>query len=67
MFQLTRYEKDKLKQVLSDNKYDPLLDLEETCDGSKSYHFEVYPSNIGDTVYVVFYGEKTLLSDIDSF
>jgi hypothetical protein len=65
--QLTDYEKARRDEILVAQNYDALSDLEETCDGSKSYHYEIHPSNIGDSIFLVFKGEKYFLSDPDSF
>lgn len=46
--------------------YDGQIDLEEDCCGAKSYHYEVHPSNLCDTVYVVYKGMKHLISDLDN-
>lgn len=46
--------------------YDGLADLEEDCCGATSYHYEVHPSGIGDSVYVVFKGTRHLISDFEN-
>lgn len=60
---LTEYETRVRDEALKTANYDLLADLEETCEGSRSFHYEVHPSGIGDTIYLVFKGEKTLLND----
>lgn len=67
MFALTEYEEKKRDEILRERNYDAMADLEETCEGSKSYYYQVHPSNIGDDVYLVYKGEKFYLSDPDSF
>lgn len=64
---LTDFEKSRRDEILTSKGYDAMSDLEETCDGAKSYHYEVHPSNIGDDVYLCFKGLKYYISDPDSF
>lgn len=64
---LTQYEVDKRDEILAAGGYDLMTDIEETCEGSRSYHYIVRPSGIGDSVYLVFNGEETFISDPDSF
>lgn len=63
-FQHTLNEKQKgiLKRFLS-TRSRPEIYLEETCEGSTDYHFEIRPSGIGDTVYCVCQGERVWLDD----
>lgn len=64
---LTPYEEAKKNEILSSERYDYLSDLEETWEGSRSYHYKVVPSNIGDEVFLVFKGQEFYISDPDSF
>lgn len=70
MLKLNDIEKTTVEGLLRKWGYDDkarLNDLEEDCSGAKSYYFEVYPSNIGDSVYLIYKDKKEFISDIDSF
>lgn len=67
ILELTPFEKARRDEVLKAEGHDYLADLEETCEGSASYHYEVHTSNIGDSLYLVYKGKKTFLSDPESF
>lgn len=41
----------------------PDVFLEEDCCGTKDYHFEIHPSGIGDSIYLVCNGERIWLDD----
>lgn len=64
---LTEYEVAQRDELLKRLGHDAMADLEETCEGSASYHYEVHPSGIGDSVYLVFRGERHYISDPASF
>lgn len=64
---LTPFEETKRDEILKNLGHDALDDLEETCEGSASYHYEVHPSGIGDSIFLCYMGERHYISDPDSF
>ncbi len=65
--QLSEYEFERQREYLNKIGYNRSLDFQEDCTGMPNYHYEVYTSGIGDTVYLVHNGNKVLLSDMDAF
>lgn len=43
-----------------------VADLEEDCCGSRSFHYEIHPSNLCDSVYVCYKGKRHLITDLDN-
>lgn len=57
---------EKQRQIMKaflDGRTRPDIYLEEDCCGMTDYHFEVHPTGIGDTVYLVCAGESVWLDD----
>ncbi len=70
MLKLDEVEKENVRRLLEKWGYyhkRALADLEEDCCGTKSYHFEVIPSNIGDSVYLCYNGYRELISNIENY
>lgn len=66
---LNKKEKETIRLLLEKWGYfhkQALADIEEDVSGMKSYYFEVYPSNIGDSVYLCYNGNREFISDIDN-
>lgn len=60
---LTPRMKAMRDEILAKTDFDRMSDLEETCEGSASYHYVVHPSGIGDDIYLVYSGVKYSLFD----
>lgn len=59
---LNEKQKTLLKEFLS-TRSEPLVYLEEDCCGMRDYHFEITPSGIGDSVFVVCGKDRLWLDD----
>lgn len=69
MLQLNEVEKANVARLLKEWGYGSeqlLADFEEDCCGTRSYHFEVIPSGIGDNVYLVYKDHRECISDWES-
>lgn len=66
MFDFISSLNEKQKEIMKDfllNRSRPDIYIEEDCCGSTDYHFEVYPSGIGDSVWLVCAGDRVWLDD----
>lgn len=59
---LNNRQRESLKEFLKIRSR-PLIYLEECCCGTRDYHFEITPSGIGDSVYVVCGKDRLWLDD----
>lgn len=63
-FESTLNDKQKaIKKKFLSSRSKPHVFIEEDCCGTADYHYEIHPSGIGDTVYLVCNGERTWLDD----
>lgn len=47
-------------------EYNYEIDLEETAEGSRSYYYEIHPSNIGDTIFICYKNYRANITDYES-
>jgi len=62
---LNEKEKEKRDAIRKEQGYNGTADLEESCEGSKSYHYVVHPCNIGDTITLVYKGVEYDITDYE--
>lgn len=67
MLTLSPKEVENRDKILKELGYDLLADIEETACGDRSYHYEVYPTGIGDSIYLCFKGEKRDITDWENW
>lgn len=66
MLKLNEVEKANVARFLKQWGYgikQRMIELEEDCCGSASYHFEVHPTGIGDGIYLVYGSHREFISD----
>lgn len=42
-------------------------DIEETCDGSRSYYYQIHPSGIGDQIILKYKNHSADITDYNCF